>query len=108
MNFEDIEKIKKHAEGKPESGKLIVYESYKKSEAVALLLSFLFPGLGQIYVGKVGRGLAFLIGTIVLTIITFGIGGFIVWVWNIIDAYNQAKKHNLILYNIIFHEDIKQ
>jgi len=46
MNIEDIEAIRKHTEGKPESGKLLVYETYKKSEAIALLLSFLLPGLG--------------------------------------------------------------
>lgn len=102
MKIEDIEVIKKHAEGKPESGKLLVYETYKKSEAIALLLSFLLPGLGQFYLGKIGRGLLFLFGTIGAAVLTFGIGGFIVWIWNIIDAYNLAKKHNLILYNIIF------
>ncbi len=107
MNIEDIEKIKKHAQGKPESGKLLVYETYKKSEAIALILSFLLPGLGQFYLGKIGRGLLFLFGTIIAALFTFGFGGFVVWVWNIIDAYNLAKKHNLILYNIIFYEDEK-
>ncbi len=106
MNLEDLERIKEHARGKPESGKLLVYDTYKKSEAVALLLSFLLPGLGQIYLGRIFRGLAFLFGTIAVGLLTFGLGGFLIWIWNIIDAYNLAKKHNLILYNIIF-EDTK-
>jgi TM2 domain-containing membrane protein YozV len=106
MNLEELEEIKKKAKGKSETQKLFIYENYKKSESLALILSFLLPGLGQIYLGRIGRGLGFLIGAIVLALLTFGIGGFIIWIWSIIDAYNLAKKHNLILYNIIF-EDTK-
>lgn len=38
----------------------------KKSPLLALFLSLLITGVGQIYLGKVRRGLAFLVGTLIL------------------------------------------
>ncbi len=63
-----------------------------KSPALALVLSLLFPGLGQIYCGRVGRGFLFLIGCILAWLALLG---WIIWIWSIVDAYNIAKKMNL-------------
>ncbi|MCL2143100.1 MAG: hypothetical protein FWH44_02430 [Methanomassiliicoccaceae archaeon] len=84
----------------------------EKNEGVAALLSLLWGGAGQIYVGKLVRGLAIMaayfvilligvpilflggLGTAVVWIILCGILYFVLWIWNIFDAYNLAKAYN--------------
>lgn len=63
-----------------------------KSPGIALLLSLLFCGAGQMYCGRVGRGFAFLIGCIVLWFVLLG---WIINIWSIIDAYSLAKTMNM-------------
>ncbi len=68
-----------------------------KNEGLAAVLSFLFSGLGQIYVGRIGRGIGILIGGIVIALISpllLWIPLLIYWIWNIYDAYNLAKQYN--------------
>jgi TM2 domain-containing membrane protein YozV len=58
---------------------------------VAALLSFLIPGVGQIYNGEVFRGLFWLIVTPGLWIFTAGLFG---WVFHLISAataYHRAE-----------------
>ena len=70
----------------------------RKEPIVSVILSFVFPGLGQFYNGQSTKGIYFIIlavVSIVLTVIL--IGGLIyllVWLWSIIDAYNSAEKLN--------------
>ena len=93
----------------------VVY-AREKSTGIAALLSILWAGLGQIYTGRIGRGLALMFIHLVMIIssafVAFagllfgGLGGavgggllFIVlltilWAWNIFDAYKQANKYN--------------
>jgi len=59
----------------------------ESKHGVPALLSFFIPGLGQVAKGQVGRGIGFFFGTIVASITI--IGGVIVWLWNIADAYNK-------------------
>ena len=94
-----------------------------KGAGIAALLSTIMAGLGQIYVGKIGRGILLLVIDIVFTSISTGImlsalyiggtneeilgawviGGifmipyFIVWIWNIFDAYKLANQYNDLL-----------
>src|SRR3989338_1576187 len=60
---------------------------------VAGVLSFLIPGLGQIYCQRVARGLllftAFIVGMVL-----FVIPGLVVWIFSIVDAVRVAKEHN--------------
>jgi TM2 domain-containing membrane protein YozV len=63
-----------------------------KSPGVALLLSFLICGAGQMYCGRVGKGILMLIGCIVLWFILLG---WTIWIWSMIDAYTTAKDMNL-------------
>jgi TM2 domain-containing membrane protein YozV len=63
-----------------------------KSAGVARLLSFLICGAGQMYCGRVGKGILMLIGCIALWFIFLG---WIVWIWSMIDAYATAKDMNL-------------
>jgi TM2 domain-containing membrane protein YozV len=64
----------------------------RKEPGVALLLSFLLPGLGQIYNGDVGKGIAFMLGFFVLIWIGIGIA---FWIWSMIDAYQSATNINM-------------
>ena len=68
-----------------------------KSEAIAILLSiFLLGGAGQIYVGKIGRGITFMILTVV-GLFFFAIPGLIAYIWGIVDAFQQAQNYNRFL-----------
>lgn len=63
-----------------------------RSPGVALLLSFLICGAGQMYCGRVGKGVLMLIGCIALWVVFLG---WTVWIWSMIDAYAIAKDMNL-------------
>lgn len=69
-----------------------------KSTAAAILLSLFFTGAGHWYVGRVGRGFAFLGAAIVSGILIVALVGLfllpVVWAWAAIDANNCARKHN--------------
>lgn len=68
----------------------------KKSSGIAAVLSFLIPGLGQIYNGELMKGIMFVILAMVfgiLSIILIGIPLYVIlWVYAIYDAYNTAAK----------------
>ena len=97
------------------------YRGYaRKSGAIALILSFFFAGLGQLYVGKIVRGIIYIVIYISLSAVSFMLTMsvdysdidalnnlvsnplFIVitlaslgfWVYNMFDAYRLAKKYN--------------
>ncbi|MHA1225152.1 MAG: DUF6677 family protein [Candidatus Hodarchaeales archaeon] len=62
----------------------------KKDPTLAGILSFLIPGLGQIYAGNAIKGILFFIAT-------FGgmfliIPGIVFWIISIFDAVSEAKK----------------
>ncbi|UGY06722.1 GYF domain-containing protein [Bradyrhizobium quebecense] len=64
----------------------------QKSAGLALFLSFLICGAGQMYCGRVGKGILMLIGCIALWIVFLG---WTIWIWSMIDAYMTAKDMNL-------------
>jgi len=88
----------------------------EKSEGAAAVLSLLWSGLGQIYVGRIARGIGIMLayfvigfiggGFIILGAIAGGSGGVLIalllivvaalalLVWSVFDAYNLAKKYN--------------
>jgi TM2 domain-containing membrane protein YozV len=57
------------------------------------LLSFFIPGLGQMVKGEVGKGIGIFFGWLMsFALILTGIGivvPVIIWIWQIIDAYNN-------------------
>jgi TM2 domain-containing membrane protein YozV len=82
---------------------------------LALVLGFFgLMGVGQIYVGRLARGIVLLIvgiilavltyGSFLLGFVTFGLGWvgalvfgvilLILWIWQTFDAYGLAKKFN--------------
>jgi TM2 domain-containing membrane protein YozV len=65
----------------------------RKNPNTAAILSFFIPGAGQIYNGKIWRGIFWLIITPGFWL---GTGGLLGWVCHLVaawTAYNYAKKH---------------
>jgi TM2 domain-containing membrane protein YozV len=69
-----------------------------KNPGVAAVLSFFWPGLGQIYNGEIGKGVLFIVVQVInafLIVILVGfVTGFIVWVLGMVDAYQVAERQN--------------
>jgi TM2 domain-containing membrane protein YozV len=74
-----------------------------KNSGLAAVLSLIIPGLGQMYAGKIGRGLFFLFIGIPLTVIIALFFFWLIlplflplafWIWNIFDAYNICNEYN--------------
>ncbi|WNY24689.1 zinc ribbon domain-containing protein [Methanolapillus millepedarum] len=65
----------------------------QKTPVLSLILSFLWPGLGQVYNGQLSRGFGILIGYWI-GIFIFIIPGIVVWIFGMYDAYTQAEKIN--------------
>lgn len=62
-----------------------------KNPTTAAIFSALFPGAGQIYAGRVARGVGILVGTVVLTPIFVGV---LLYVAQIFDAVHVTKEEN--------------
>jgi len=63
---------------------------------LAVALSFLLPGLGQIYNQEFRKGTEFIIAYIISWVLSFVVVGWlflvIVWIWSMVDAYHSAGK----------------
>lgn len=70
----------------------IYYEQKKKNPGLAAALSFLIPGIGQIYLGHILKGI----------IILFTFWLILPWIYGIYDAYKTANDYNADLYLLIF------
>lgn len=68
-------------------------EAAAKSPGIALLLSLLICGVGQMYNGQVAKGILMLLGCIALWFVLLG---WVVWIWSMVDAYTTAKRMNLL------------
>ncbi|KAB2488212.1 DUF6677 family protein [Priestia endophytica] len=69
-----------------------------KKNWIALVLSILFPGLGHLYLGRVGKGVALVLADIIATLsISIFIGVILlpaVYIYSIIDAYKLTDIVN--------------
>jgi TM2 domain-containing membrane protein YozV len=65
----------------------------EKSPGLAIVLAFFFGGLGQVYNGRLGKGLAIFFGQI-LGFAALLVPGFIIWIYSIYDAYTTSKRMN--------------
>jgi len=79
-------------ENKPRDENMVYPDKRRTSPFVAMLLSVLLVGLGQIVNGQVIKGLLMLIGAMVLGALTGGIAGVVIWVVSGIDAYICVSK----------------
>jgi TM2 domain-containing membrane protein YozV len=64
-----------------------------KNPGISAVLSFFFPGLGQIYNGQIGFGLLFVISFVISIGLCFVVIGIFIWIFGMIDAYSTAKKN---------------
>ena len=69
-----------------------------KNPTLAMLLSFLIPGLGQIYNGQVAKGILFIVAQVINALLMAIFIGFItgiaVLIWAMYDAYKTAEAIN--------------
>jgi TM2 domain-containing membrane protein YozV len=69
-----------------------------KNPGIAAVLSFFFTGLGQIYNGRLLKGLAFMAAGALNIALMFVLIGFVTgplfWIYNIYDAYSDAERIN--------------
>lgn len=67
--------------------------SEEQKHGLPALVSFIFPGLGQIVKGHVGKGILIIAGMIVSVLLIAVVIGLIttpiLWLWNVYDAYNS-------------------
>lgn len=92
------EKIDAEAEICPKCGVRLKNPVSEKNPAIALILSLIFPGIGQLYNGQNHKCLMLIIGAIISAILTvIIIGGllyFIIWIYGMYDAYKSAQALN--------------
>jgi len=69
-----------------------------KNTYLATILSFFFPGLGQLYNGEIGKGFVLIIGAVLgiflMAIVVGFFWFFLLWVYGMYDAYNTAREIN--------------
>jgi len=58
-----------------------------QKHGVPAILSFFIPGLGQIIKGQILKGILIFIGVALGLVLI--IPGAIIWIWQIVDAYND-------------------
>ncbi len=70
----------------------------RKNPGLAAVLSFFWTGLGQIYNGQIGKGIALIVLQFVNTLLMLLCIGFVtfcaVWIWGMYDAYSEAERLN--------------
>lgn len=74
----------------------------RKSPFLAAILSFIIPGLGLMYAGRIGLGLVILILAVLLGITILGlIISLILWLYGIFKAYSLCSENNFIWYTYL-------
>lgn len=63
-----------------------------KDPSVAAILSFVITGAGNIYNGRVGKGIVLTIAAIIGWFLI--IPGIVIWIWGVFDAYKEAQAIN--------------
>jgi TM2 domain-containing membrane protein YozV len=82
----------------PNAQARIIVVKPRRSPGIAAVLSFFWCGLGQIYNGQIGKGIAmgsayFFSGLLMYVAIGF-ITTPILWIWGMVDAYRTAERLN--------------
>lgn len=94
------EKISINAEICPHCGVRVanIRVTEEKNVLLSAILSFLFPGLGHLYLGLNTKGVSFIIAYIISIILIFLIIGLvlviIVWIWALIDSIKSTEAIN--------------
>ena len=76
----------------------------RKNEALSVILTIILAGIGHLYLGKIKRGLVFLVITIIVGWIIGAVLLFIptiIWyLYAIYDCYNLTKQYNEALFSL--------
>ncbi len=75
----------------PVPARLLLATRPRRHPGTAALLSFLFPGAGQLYAGRVGRGIVIFFAT--FGTLAIGVGA-LLWIANIFDAAHVVREEN--------------
>ena len=94
------EKININAEICPKCGVRVsnvrAYE--EKNVLLSAILSFLFPGLGHLYLGLNKKGVSFIIAYIVSAVLIVIVIGFVlmlvIWIWALVDSIRSTEAIN--------------
>jgi len=70
----------------PEVDQLVWPRPPSQRKRSGVLLSFLLPGLGQLYLGQTAKGFSTMVATIILSILTYGVAGFVLWIAGMVDT----------------------
>ena len=88
--------------------KIIYYEIKKKNIGTTVLLSFLLPGVGHIYIGRIIKGIiisiVFTVSAILCIVLIGIIPTLIIWIYSIYDSYRLAKDYNTKLFKVLFED----
>ena len=72
----------------------------EKNMAIALLLSFIWSGLGLIYAGNMEKGIIFILAAIIFQFLFlvvwsfFGLAVFIIWIVSMYETYKEVNEVN--------------
>lgn len=66
----------------------------RKSAELAAVLSFLFPGLGQVYNGDFAKAFLFILGAMLLGWLFGFLLTLPLCIWAVMDAYNSTEEIN--------------
>jgi TM2 domain-containing membrane protein YozV len=67
----------------------------QKNPVLALILSLIIVGVGQVYNGQIVKGIIFFLVAVILGLTGIGlIISFIIWLYAMYDAYNTAQRIN--------------
>jgi len=77
----------------------------QKPPGLAIILSLVFPGLGQLYAGAPGKGVTFIVFSVINFLLMLSVFGAIIggplqllnWILSMVNASGEATKHNLHL-----------
>lgn len=87
MGLTEAQKRKIEEEERPKAH-IVHGQPSSQRHGVPAILSFFIPGLGQLVKGQVGRGILIFFG-VIIGLAFFVIPGVIIWIWQIVDAYNK-------------------
>lgn len=72
-------------------------QSKEKNMVLALIISFILPGLGIVYAGNAKKGILIFVGGLIFSILGIGIPvckviGLIIWIYGLYETYNEMKR----------------
>jgi Uncharacterized Zn-finger containing protein len=93
VSIEQVEQVYEASYETPKYETSINTTVQSKEPFLALVFSFVFVGLGQVYNGKFWRGIFFMLSTFIGFVLLI-VPGLVAWVWAMYDAHKEAEAIN--------------